>query len=667
MPSLKAKKAAEAGGEDRRKAPAAPGVDRAPPQRPGAAEAARKSDLLDYSRFRGIGEDSKAERLATGDVTWDELNGEEKGKIWKAEEQMEAILEQKRKEEDAWKRQLKEKPSDLSWVQGRHFASYEAFCVGRVEATLKKAGNDAFKQGRLQEAEESWRGGIDMILALGELTPEAHALLCILRNNLAQLYVKRQEWDKAKEMADKVLDRDPTNEKALFRRAQVFLACSIWDKCDADLDLLAKHHPENKDAASLRQQVHRKLGRDRIKLGGKAVDDIAAGVEELSGDGTVRKLRIEEYGEGDPDEKPRWLKPEWLSNGQEKVVVTCQMTIWSHGGEELYNSREYRPRPDTKQARDELKEYMDMVNFLDQEAKKTPRMVGDFYKKVKKRPVRWYVGDPGMYKGFDLAIRSMRPKEKALFEVDQPALSPSVESFYQTLGYHSGIAGLPQLVYHIEEERLAILEDEVPEDELDLESKTQRGVRVELELLGFVVFRDVSQGCDGSKLHAVLHPGFPDQPVIRKGDLVKGCFFINRPFDGSLLVQNRYVEWRLGEDEGLYDRLGDNKEPLRPDGGHFVPKCVGQAILEAHWEELRLGALVEVRYRHGPELYELAPQYATQFEEARRESQRRGRKGGAMCSMVVQIFPPDFVCDDTPADKTGTVVDASACKDIELD
>ena len=31
-----------------------------------------------------------------------------------------------------------EKPTDLSWMQGRHFASYEAFCVGRVEATLKK-------------------------------------------------------------------------------------------------------------------------------------------------------------------------------------------------------------------------------------------------------------------------------------------------------------------------------------------------------------------------------------------------------------------------------------------------------------------------------------------------------------------------------------------------
>ncbi|CAE8598021.1 unnamed protein product, partial [Polarella glacialis] len=320
---------------------------------------------------------------------------------------------------------------------------------------------------------------------------------------------------------------------------------------------------------------------DRKRLGGKAVSDIAAGLEELAPDGTVRKLRIEEYGEGDPDARPNWIKPEWrLPSSREKVVVTCQMIIWSHGGEELYNTKEYRPHPETKQARDELKEYMDMVNFLDQEAKKAPRLVGDFYRKVKKRPVRWYLGDPGMYEGFDLAARTMKPGERALFEVDQPKLAPSVESFYESIGFHSSIAGLPQLQYTIEEERLAILEDEVPETDLDLENKTQRGVKVELTLLGHIVFRDLFADCDGSRLHAVLHPGLPDAPVIRRGDLVRGAFFINRPIDGSLLVQNAFVEWRLGVDEGLYDRQGDNKEPLRPDGGAFVPKCVGEALLK---------------------------------------------------------------------------------------
>lgn len=691
MPSLKAKKVEDPLKHQQRRAPA---VSTAPVEPAGplgstsaragvgeqedhAASAATapppaqpsKPDRLDYSRFKDVGEDSKAERARTGDITWEELSKDEKSQVWQAEEQMEAILEQKRREEDDWKRQLKDRPADLSWVQGRHFASYEAFCVGRVESTLKKSGNEAYKKGDVGQAQQDWEAGVDMLLALGELPPEAIALLCILRNNLAQLFVKSGEWNKVKELTDKILDREPSNEKALYRRAQAFFAFSIWDKCEQDLELLLKFHPSSKDASLMLQQVQSKIGKDRKLLSGRAVNDIAAGVEELCSDGTVRKLRVEEYGEGNPDEKPQWIKQDWLSQGREKVVVTCQMIICSHGGEELYNSKAYRPRPETKQARDELKEYMDMVNFLDQEANKAPRLIGDFYRKVKKRPVRWYLGDPGMYKGFDLAARSMKPGERALFEIDQPALNPSVEKFYEKSGFHSGIAGLPQLVYHIEEERLAILEDEVPENELDLDSKTQRGVKAELQLLGFIIFRDVSPAGDGAKLHAVLHPGLPEAPIIQRGDLLKGAFFINRPFDGSLLVQNQSVEWRLGVDEGKYEKLGDNKEPLRPDGGDFVPKCVGQALWEVTWAELRGGALVEVRLRSGPELHEVAPQYARQFEQARRESHKKGRKGGAMCSILVQVFPPGFLNEEHSAGDlpSGTVLDESVPKDMELD
>lgn len=356
---------------------------------------ARKPDRLDYSRFNEIGDDDRDERLQTGDVSWEELKKHEKQQVFDAREQVDAIIDQKRREEDDWKRQLKEKPSDLSWVQGRHFASYEAFCVGRVESTLKKSGNEAFKAGDLAQAQADWEAGIGMILALGQLPDEAINMLCTLRNNLAQLHIKRGEWGKVKDLTDKILDKQPTNEKALYRRAQAFFAFSLWEKCEADLDVLLKHNPDNKDASLMLRQVHQKLGKDRKKFAGKAVSDIAAGLAELCPDGTVRKLRIEEYGEGDPDEPPNWLQPRWLEKGSEKVVVTCQMVITSFGGEELYNSKEYRPFPETKQARDELKEYMDMVNFLDQEAGKAPRLVGDFYRKVKKRPVRWYLGDPG--------------------------------------------------------------------------------------------------------------------------------------------------------------------------------------------------------------------------------------------------------------------------------
>jgi len=628
----------------------------------------KKKDRLDYSRFNNVGEDTKAQRIETGDIVWDDLNMTEKKDVFHQEEQIQAILEQKRQEEDDWKRQLKEKPSDLSWVQGRHFATYEAFCVGRVECTFKKAGNEAFKGGNHDEALQHWNAGVDMLLALGTIPPEAWIVICILRNNLAQVYLKKGMWNKVKELTEKVLEREPTNEKALYRRAQAFFALSIWDKAEKDLELLVKHNPGNKEGAKLLAECRRKLGRDQKKLKGKAVNDIANGILELTSDGTVRKLKIEEYGEGDADEAASWFKDSWLGKGEEKAVVTCQIVITSHGGEELYNSREYRPFPETKKARDELKEYMDMVQFLDEEGGKKPRLVGDFYQKVKKKPVRWALGDPGMYKGFDLAVRTLKYKERAVFEVDQPMLNPSVEAFYEKLGFHSGLAGLPQLVYHIEEERLAILEDEVPEKELDLDSKTQRGVKVELQMLAMFVYRDVSPNLDGAKLHGILYPGSPQDPPIKKGDLIRGGFFITRPFDGGLLTQNAYVEWRLGEDEGLYEKEGENREPLRPGGGSFVPKCVADALLSVHWTQLHWGCLVEVRSRVGPELHEICPQYAKQFEQARRDNHKKGKKGGAPVSVMVQIFPADMPrADNSAAAEPQQFIDESNIQDMDIE
>jgi len=205
------------------------------------------------------------------------------------------------------------------------------------------------------------------------------------------------------------------------------------------------------------------------------------------------------------------------------------------------------------------------------------------------------------------------------------------------------------------------------EKELDLGSKTQRGVKVEMTLLGHIVFRDLSPTGDGSRLHAVLHPGMPDTPVLRRGDPVLGSFFINRPFDGSLLVQNTCVEWRLGEDEGLYAKQGENNEPLRPDGGAFVPKCVGDAILKVDWVELRYGALVEVRLRYGPELQDVAPQYAKQFDQAKKDARKKGRKGGAMCSILVQVFPPSYRPSDAETQEGGTIIDESIPKDMEIE
>ena len=39
-------------------------------------------------------------------------------------------------------------------------------------------------------------------------------------------------------------------------------------------------------------------------------------------------------------------------------------------------------------------------------------------------------------------------------------------------------------------------------------------VKVEITLLGYIIFRDLSPAGDGSRLHAVLHPGVSDAPAL---------------------------------------------------------------------------------------------------------------------------------------------------------
>eukprot|EP00434_Breviolum_minutum_P021668 symbB.v1.2.019126.t1/scaffold1545.1/size113997/5 len=82
--------------------------------------------------------------------------------------------------------------------------------------------------------------------------------------------------------------------------------------------------------------------------------------------------------------------------------------------------------------------------------------------------------------------------------------------------------------------------------------------------------------------------------------------------------------------------------------------------------ELRYGALVEVRLRYGPELKDVAPQYAKQFDQARKDAHKKGRKGGAMVSILVQIFPPNYRPSGEPED-AGTIIDESIPKDMEIE
>merc|ERR1712060_17222 len=174
----------------------------------------------------------------------------------------------------------------------------------------------------------------------------------------------------------------------------------------------------------------------------------------------------------------------------------------------------------------------------------------DFCRQRPLLPMRWRYGDPSVYAGFELAARSMRLGERALFEIDQPLLEPSVSTFYQRDGGVARVAGLPNFKHHIEERKLNLLAEELPEWELDLENKTQRTVRAELELTSIELFRDLSPARNGEYLLCIGTTGRTDGRRIQCGTTIVADFIIAGALDGTPLYSLRRAVWTLGEEGG---------------------------------------------------------------------------------------------------------------------
>lgn len=67
---------------------------------------------------------------------------------------------------------------------------------------------------------------------------EVKALQATLNVNCAICYMKLEQWEKVIEHCNTVLKEDPTNRKALFRRADAYNHVRDIEKCTEDLKQL---------------------------------------------------------------------------------------------------------------------------------------------------------------------------------------------------------------------------------------------------------------------------------------------------------------------------------------------------------------------------------------------------------------------------------------------
>lgn len=124
----------------------------------------------------------------------------------------------------------------------------------KVEAVDSKRalGNKLFSKGDFRRATRRYTQAVDIGTSDYDLDDENKKKLKIAcdaaRLNRAACYLRTKEYAEAREDAQSVLDNDPENAKALFRRAKALAGLDEWPKARQDLKRLLEKDPNMIDA-----------------------------------------------------------------------------------------------------------------------------------------------------------------------------------------------------------------------------------------------------------------------------------------------------------------------------------------------------------------------------------------------------------------------------------
>lgn len=129
----------------------------------------------------------------------------------------------------------------------------------RLVAKNKEEGNELFKDGNFAHAAMRYVKALSHASKFFDLTPsdqeEVDKLKLSLYLNLAQCYLKLEQWPKAIANCRDALAIDPANPKALYRRAVAYEKEKNIDAAVADIKLALKHAPEDKAIAKLDEKL----------------------------------------------------------------------------------------------------------------------------------------------------------------------------------------------------------------------------------------------------------------------------------------------------------------------------------------------------------------------------------------------------------------------------
>jgi len=137
--------------------------------------------------------------------------------------------------------------------------------------TKKEQGNLMFKQGKYSIACKRYESGLNAIKYAseweGKEEEEANTLIIALNSNIAMIKAKEKNWKDVITHADKVLEKQPDNIKALYRKGCALSESDDWVNAENILQKGLEIEPENKDfkreLAKLKKKI--KIQNDKDK------------------------------------------------------------------------------------------------------------------------------------------------------------------------------------------------------------------------------------------------------------------------------------------------------------------------------------------------------------------------------------------------------------------
>lgn len=149
------------------------------------------------------------------------------------------------------------------------FKHEEPYDIDDIEEKIKKSeerkikGNNLFKEGKYKRAVKTYKRAIKFVEYLHDATEDqkkkADEMKVTCQLNQTQCYIKMKEFKKAKELVNKVLEKNGSNIKALYRRGVILSELGEWKESMRDFEKCLEIDCNNVDVKREMEKLRRKI------------------------------------------------------------------------------------------------------------------------------------------------------------------------------------------------------------------------------------------------------------------------------------------------------------------------------------------------------------------------------------------------------------------------